>query len=75
MKLEALEYCQKLLTNREPKRQYAEDISLKHWVHSVRMNEVILNDADYLSEEMFEYTFQKLKEKFRIGIEAKCKWV
>ena len=53
----SLQYCKTLLTNRNPKHQYEEDIRLKHLVHSVRMNEVIENDINFLSEEMLENTY------------------
>ena len=52
-----------LLTNRDPKHQHEEDIRFKQLVHSVRMNEIIENDTNFLSEEMFENTYSMLKQK------------
>ena len=56
------EYLKDLLTNRDPKEEYREDVELKRQVHQVRMNETVENDIEF-STEMFEETFKLLKKK------------
>ena len=45
----SLEYCCKLLTNRNPKNEFVQDIAMKRLVHDVRMNYTI-DDDDELEE-------------------------
>ena len=58
-----LNYCVKLLTNREPKSGYFEVIRKKEQLHEIRMKEVIVNDCDLLTPEMFNSALRHLKIK------------
>ena len=49
----SLAYCTLLLTNREPKEKFEEDVKLKTIVHAKRMTEVIEEDLNF-SMEIFE---------------------
>ena len=55
-----VKYCADLLTNRNPKRGFEEDIDLKNLVHDIRMLE---NDNFDLTEEMFEGSLKELSIK------------
>ena len=48
-----LEYCVNLLTNREPKPAYIEVMKTKEELHNLRMQEVIFNDINELTLDMF----------------------
>ena len=52
-----------LLTNRQPKEAYTEIIKHKEHLHQIRMNEVISNDIETLTPEMFYSAFQYLTKK------------
>ena len=58
----SLEYCKKLLTNREPKGKYEEDIQLKVKVHEKRMKEIHNNDIIF-SRKLFEKSWTALTTK------------
>ena len=58
-----LKYCVSLLTNREPKDLYYEHIQRKKQLHWLRMNEVIENDINELSMEMFVNSLNILAKK------------
>ena len=58
-----LQYCVNLLTNRKPKPEYVEVINKKYELHEQRMNEVIFNDLDELSPEMFNSALRHLSSK------------
>ena len=58
-----LQYCVNLLTNRKPKPEYVEVINQKYELHEQRMNEVIFNDLDELSPEMFNSALRHLSSK------------
>ena len=49
----SLNYCQNLLTNREPKHSFIEDINMKAIIHEVRYAEVLEHDYNELSYEQF----------------------
>ena len=51
------------MTNRQPKEEFAEDVLLKENVHLVRMEEVIENDIEELTLQMFDKTYNTLKKK------------
>ena len=59
----SLQYCKDLLTNREPKEEFIEDVLLKELVHCARMSESIENDIEELSIERFNETFKKLTKR------------
>ena len=58
-----LQYCVNLLTNRKPKPEYAEIINQKYELHEQRMNEVIFNDLEELTPEMFNSALRHLSSK------------
>ena len=58
-----LQYCKDLLTNRNAKEEYKEDIFLKDMMHAVRMEEIIEDDISELSLVRFNSTFTKLTKK------------
>ena len=58
----SLDYCQELLTNRDPKPEYFEDLEFKQIVHKVRMEENIENDIKF-SIELFNKSLNILKKK------------
>ena len=62
-----VDYCKNLLTNREPKPEFNEDIEWKRKVHDVRMEERLENDVKY-SEEMFTDTLRSIKKKGEINL-------
>ena len=43
----SIEYCQNLLTNRDPKEEFIEDLDLKKMIHNVRMEEDIEDDIQF----------------------------
>ena len=47
-----VEYCQKLLTNREPKEEFRQDLEMKRKIHNVRMKERSKDEPD-LAPEMY----------------------
>ena len=55
------DYCKMLLTNREPRKGFEEDLKWKRIVHNVRMKESVANDLEF-SEEMFYNSFSILKK-------------
>ena len=59
----SLQYCRDLLTNREPKEEYIEDMLIKEIVHCARMSETIENYIDELSIDRFNETFKKLTKR------------
>ena len=59
----SLQYCQELLTNRNPKDGFEVDIEIKYQIHEARMMEKVDDDLDSITEQMFEETFQALKKK------------
>ena len=59
----SLQYCQELLTNRNPKDGFVADIEIKYQIHEARMMEKVDDDLDSITEQMFEETFQALKKK------------
>ena len=69
-----LEFCKKLLTNREPSEGYESDLELKRSLHNVRMEEIIEEDIGHVSLEMFNKTVEELwkkkKEKYKFIINA-----
>ena len=46
----SIDYCQYILTNREPKEEFKEDLLLKQMIHEFRMSEVVENDIVFSSE-------------------------
>ena len=59
----SLDYCTDLLTNRKPKVKYEEDILMKELIHEIRMNEVVIDDIEELSEFRFNATYDTLVKK------------
>ena len=68
-----LKYCEELLTNRDPKEEYREDIQMKNAVHEYRMKEIVENDLQY-SEEMFKKSLsifeKKSKDKYKFILQS-----
>ena len=58
----SLNYCTVLLTNREPKDKFKDDVELKRVVYAKRMNEVIEEDIDF-STDIFEKSLKAIKQK------------
>ena len=60
----SLEFCCRLLTNREPNEAYRYDIEAKKNVHMLRMKSVGYEDPmfDDLSENLFNETYNRLKK-------------
>ena len=58
----SLEYCHELLTNRDPKPEYIEDIKYKKIIHEIRMEEIIEDDIEF-SIELFNKTLLTLSKK------------
>ena len=61
----SLDYCSDLLTNRNPKVQFVEDILMKELVHTIRMNDHSddVDDLEELSETRFNKTYETLSKK------------
>ena len=59
----SLQYCVDLLTNREPKEDFIEDIYWKNMVHEVRMEEIVEDDFHLVTDDMLENTYSILKKK------------
>ena len=68
-----LDYCTKLLTNREPKPDYKEDVLMKVDLHNLQMNEEIEDDCEELSDEHFPKTYSFLTKKHNSKYEFICK--
>ena len=58
----SIEYCQELLTNREPKAEFAEDLDFKYMIHRIRMVEEVEDDIQF-SQEIFDQSLNILKKK------------
>ena len=63
IKKATLDYCVRLLTNREPKDGFVEVIRRKELMHALRMKEKIPNDCEELTLEMFSSTLRSLARK------------
>ena len=61
----SLKYCVSILTNKEPKEEYRDQFKLKEELHKVRMLEVVEDDINELSEEMFYNAIEKVSQKAR----------
>ena len=59
----SLEYCVQLLTNRNPKDDYFDDVMLKNLVHDSRMNETINDDDIKFSSSLFYNTLDGLRKE------------
>ena len=59
----SLEYCTNLLTNRSPKVEYEDDLTIKHLIHDVRMNEEVESDLYQLSFQQFNFSLETLSKK------------
>ena len=58
----SIQYCQTLLTNREPKPDFIEDLKMKDILHFVRMEEVLENDVKF-TQELFDNSLKLLRKK------------
>ena len=58
----SLAHCVKLLTNREPKPKFKEDIELKKLVHEERRREIVEDEIEF-STEIFENSLKAVKVK------------
>ena len=56
------DYVEELLTNKEPRESFKEDVEWKRIIHDVRMKETV-EDEIIFSPELFNETFQTLKKK------------
>ena len=54
-------YVKNLLTNRQPKPEFEEDLFLKKSLHEARMKEEIIDDEPVLTRRRFEATWHTLK--------------
>ena len=59
----SLEYCSNLLTNREPKEEYTEDIRMKKLIHQIRLGEEANDDMEELAVSRFNKTYDALAKK------------
>ena len=57
----SLDYCVQLLTNRNPKPGFEEDVQVKDIIHEIRMKEEIVGDVEY-TEELSEKSLEELKK-------------
>ena len=57
-----VEYCQELLTNRDPKTEFIEDLELKRMIHEVRMKEEINDDIKF-TQEIFDNSLNMIQKK------------
>ena len=57
-----IDYCQDLLTNRDPKAEFVEDIEMKKMIHEVRMKEEVEDDIEF-SPELFKKSLEMLRKK------------
>ena len=68
-----LDYCSDLLTNREPKDDYKDDLEIKNLLHEVRMEETC-DDNISLTFEMFKSSLLRLslkhKNKYKFILEG-----
>ena len=55
-----LNYCVNLLSVRQPSEEYASQYERKVTLHNLRMNEIIDNDVDILTPEVFSEVLGKL---------------
>ena len=60
----ALDYCSDLLTNRQPKPGFEEDILAKEFIHTIRMNYRSCDDSNL--EELTEDRFLKTYNIFNL---------
>ena len=58
----SIDYCADLLTNRDPKHEYLEDLEFKQIIHEIRMNEHIKDDLIF-TKEIFDKSLKMLKLK------------
>ena len=58
----SLKYCTDLLTNRQPRGNFLEDIQWKKEIHELRMQEQYDDDIQF-SRELFEKSLKALKQK------------
>ena len=58
----SIEYCQNLLTNREPKPEFTDDLEMKYIIHRMRMMEEVKDDIQF-SQELFNKSLNILKKK------------
>ena len=63
IKKASLDYCTKLLTNRAPKDGYVEVTEHKQLLHLRRMKDRTVHESDILTEESFNYTYNRLAKK------------
>ena len=59
----SLNYCVKLLTNREPKEKYLKYFQETQSLHKARMNEHFENDVFELTQEMFQVSIKSITSK------------
>ena len=59
----SLDYCTKLLTNRAPRDGYVEVTEQKLFLHLSRMKDLTVHESDILTEESFNYTYNRLAKK------------
>ena len=57
-----VDYCKDLLTNKEPKEDFIEDLQWKRRVHEVRMEERLEDEISY-SEDMFREAMKSVAKK------------
>ena len=60
----SLNYCVKLLKDREPKEGYREVVQEKDILHNERMKEKVVDDIEELPIEVFNKTLNILKNKY-----------
>ena len=61
IKSASLKYCVELLTNRPPKKEYEQVISLKEQLHELRMKETVENEPK-MSRKFFDETLKEIEK-------------
>ena len=54
-----LDYCHKLLSNREPSKDYCEDLDMKRSIHVARMQDISDHELEPLSKADFNATLKR----------------
>ena len=68
IKSESLKFCENLLTNRLPKPEFEEEVRAKERLHALRMKEIVDNDVEELSIDMFNEALKEIWGKREINM-------
>ena len=59
-----MQYCTRLLTNREPSIEFATDLEIKKLIHLARMEEEVVDEAfEKLDQSYFNKIYDQLRKK------------